>query len=312
MEEKLKTYKIIIKPTTGFGSHIKADTLFGHICWQIFYDAKILGKSLNELLIDYDNNPFIVVSSAYPLIEGKIYLKRPSLPLSRLFSIPEEEFIRRRKEIKAKNYFVFEIPLAPLNELNYEKIYFSVEDSQTRCSIDRIKGSTTEAPFTPYVVDKIYYTCDLVIFVGLRQDIEIDPFCKLLHRLGKQGYGKDSSVGYGKFEVLSYEEINLLEATKNPNALYTLGPLCPMEEETLDIYFSPFVRFGRHGDIRSKSKNPFKNPVIFADEAAVVIPKTMPKKPYIGKAVKNLSKTNPDTVCQGYSLIIPVEVKNAL
>lgn len=304
----MKTYKIIIKPLTGFGGPVKGDTLFGHLCWQIYYDPKILGKSLKEFLKDYDTEPFIVISSAYPFINGKIYLKRPSLPLSRLFSIPEEEFIKRRKEIKARNYFVFDPPLPPLSKLNYEKISFLAEDSQTRCTINRLKGSTTEAPFTPYVVDKIYYICELVIFVALRKDIKIEPFCELLSRVGKQGYGKDSSVGYGKFEVLSYEEINLLEATKNPNALYTLGPLCPVEEETLDIYFSPFVRFGRHGDILSRSKNPFKNPVIFADEAAVVIPKSMPTKCYIGTPVRNISKVKPDTVCQGYSLIIPVEV----
>lgn len=304
----MKTYKIILKPLTGFGSPIKGDTLFGHICWQIYYDPDIFNKSLSELLKDYETEPFAVISSAYPFVNDNIYLKRPLLPFRRLFKMPDEEFVRKRKEIKKSNYFAFEMPLKPLSEIKYEPISFVKDESQTRCTINRITGTTEEAPFTPYTVDRIYYNCNLAIFAGLRDDCKVEPFCELLMRVGKQGYGKDSSAGYGKFKVVSFEEINLMETTKTPNALYALSPFCPVEEEIKEIYFSPFVRFGRHGDIFSKSKNPFKNPVIFADEATVVIPEKMPAKPYIGKAVKNLSKTNPETVCQGYSLVIPVEV----
>lgn len=91
----MKTYSVKIKPLTGFGDFIKGDTLFGHICWQLCYDPKIFGKSLDELLNDYDKNPFIVLSSAYPVVNNKIYLKRPALPLSMLFDISEEEIVKK-------------------------------------------------------------------------------------------------------------------------------------------------------------------------------------------------------------------------
>lgn len=304
----MKTYKILIKPVTGFGDFIKGDTLFGHICWQIRYDSKILGKSLDELLKDYDTNPFIVVSSAYPVINGVVYLKRPNLPLSMLFDLPEEEIVKNRKELKRRKYFAFLNPLEHLKKINYESISFHKEQEQTRCSINRITNTTAEPPFGPYTVGRIYFNCDLAIFLGLRNDININALVEVLRRVGKYGYGKDATVGFGKFEIIDYVEVDLLRTTKNPNALYTLSPLCPNQVEVEKIYFNPFVRFGRHGDILSKSKNPFKNPVIFADEASVVFLKTDTNKPYIGSSVRNLSKILPESVTQGYSLVIKVEV----
>lgn len=304
----MKTYIIKVKPLTGFGDQIKGDTLFGHICWQIKYDSAVLGKSLEEFLRDYDQNPFVVISSAYPVYKNTVYLKRPSLPLNMLFDMPEEEIVERRKELKRKNYFPYSQPLKPLKRINYESISFFKEHEQTRCSINRITNTTTEPPFGPYTASKIFFDCQLAIFVGLREDIEVNSFLEILKRIGKQGFGKDATVGYGKFEIENFEETNLLNNSGNHNALYTLSPLCPTYEQTEKIYFTPFVRFGRHGDILAKSKNPFKNPVIFADEGAIVFPKEGIKNPYIGKAVRGISKSLPETVTQGYSLVIKVEV----
>jgi CRISPR-associated protein Csm4 len=96
-----------------------------------------------------------------------------------------------------------------------------------------------------------------------------------------------------------------------PNACYTLAPCVPENDTHSDIFFMPFTRYGKHGDILAKSGNPFKNPVIMADEGAVLIPKSKEvfAKPYIGQAVLNLSKAEPKTVMQGYSLYIPVRVE---
>ena len=61
----MKTFLITIKPISGFGTSLKGDTIFGHICWQAAYDKALFGKSLGSLLSDYSSNPFVVISSAY-------------------------------------------------------------------------------------------------------------------------------------------------------------------------------------------------------------------------------------------------------
>jgi len=98
--------------------------------------------------------------------------------------------------------------------------------------------------------------------------------------------------------------------SENSNACYTLAPCVPEKNIFTKMFFTPFIRFGRHGDILAKSKNPFKNPVIMADEGAVLIPdRNIPDRSYIGTSVVNISKVEPDAVSQGYSLYIPIKVE---
>jgi len=49
-----------------------------------------------------------------------------------------------------------------------------------------------------------------------------------------------------------------------------------------------------------------------ADEGAVLIPENMDnvlKLPYVGTAINGISKAEPRTVTQGYSLYIPIHVE---
>lgn len=341
----MKTYLITIKPTSGFGTPIKGDTLFGQLCWQICYDSNLFGKSLSDLLFDYDKNPFIVLSSAYPKINNKIAFKRPDLPLEMLFSfnnLSKEQIIKQRKQYKSKNWFVISIDqeVRSIKEdtlyLNDEEIFeyflqnldferkrhfqkiavksLIVDFEQMHNTINRLTGKTGEGRFAPYEVEQKVFVpeIELAIFVGLREDLKIDMVIDAFDRIGKIGYGKDSSIGLGKYIVKGFSEIDLNKffVSNNANACYTLSPSVPDNYNYKKIYFSPFVRFGRHGDILAKSSNPFKNPIIMADEGAVyLLENNLPNRPYIGKAITGVSKVLKEAVHQGYSLYIPIRVE---
>lgn len=342
----MKTYEITIKPISGFGTPLKGDTLFGHICWQAAYDDTLFGMNLNKLLADFGENPFVIVSSAYPKLEDGYALKRPDMPLDKLFDLSrltKLEIIRKRKELKSKNWMLLSKD-RPFNNLRADGIYFSSSElfeklsylrgyeeqlqlrkkgiesfisnfSQPHNTINRLTGTTGENQFAPYTVDQTVYVpgIKVVIFAGLRDDIKVQCLLEALKRIGNTGFGKDASTGLGRFEVVEYREIDLkFLGSNNPNAYYTLSPVVPERIAYKKIYFSPFVRFGRHGDILAKSKNPFKNPVIMADEGAVFIPHNIDlSKPYIGTAVYGVSKVNSNAVTQGYSLYIPIKVEEA-
>ena len=101
----MKIYEITIKPLSGFATPLKGDTLFGHICWQAAYDEKLFSLSIDELLVDYEQNPFVVISSAYPKLGNLAALKRPDMPLDALFDFSgkdTKEIIKERKELKKK------------------------------------------------------------------------------------------------------------------------------------------------------------------------------------------------------------------
>jgi CRISPR-associated protein Csm4 len=347
----LKIYEITIKPVSGFGTPLKGDTIFGHFCWQIAYDETLLGCRINDLLSSYNTKPFAVFSSAYPkFCDGKIYhyaLKTPDLPSDQLFPVPDDmdnrrEMIKKRKEYKAKRWMMIKegekfSSFRELEFLNDDKLLHRATEnlteemkrrmrkigskgfisafSQPRNTINRLTGTTGEGRFAPFNIDQdVYYPeTELALFVGIDETVtDIDRIKKILERIGSIGFGKDASTGLGRFELGGESEIVLSEiGSKSPNACYTLAPCVPEKGTFSEMFFAPFTRFGRHGDILAKSSNPFKNPVIMADEGGVFIPKGhhVFEKPYIGRAITNVSKALPNTVTQGYSLYIPVSVE---
>ena len=344
----MKTYEITIKPTSGFGTSLKGDTIFGHFCWQVAYDQKLIGKSLDELLSTYKEKPFAIFSSMYPkFVQENSYcyaLKSPILPMDELFTLSTEkkDKIRERKEYKAKTWMIIKEgqKFKTFKELKYlndkellKEAKANISDetrkqmrranaknfisafSQSHNKINRLTSTTSEEGFAPFAVEQevFYPETELALFVGIDESIiNIEQVRTGLERIGTSGFGKDASTGLGRFELGEETEIDLSQmGSDSPNACYTLSPCVPEKGIFADMFFTPFIRFGRHGDVLAKSSNPFKNPVIMADEGAVFKPKSKEKfgKTYIGSPVSGISKAEPNAVTQGFSLYIPVTVE---
>ena len=344
----MKVYEITIKPLSGFGTPLKGDTIFGHFCWQIAYDETLVGETLDELLSNYQTKPFVVFSSAYPkFCVGDKYqyaFKTPDMPPDKIFILSEDVRLRikERKEYKKKRWMIlqedrnisFFTEMEFLNDKELlEKAIPNLSDETKRLlrrkkassfmatfnqphnTINRLTGTTGEDRFAPFSVEHhVYYPeTELTLFVGIDETvINIEQIRLGFERIGDLGFGKDASSGLGRFQLGEYAEIELSQlGNKSPNACYTLSPFVPEADTYSEMFFTPFTRFGRHGDVLAKSGNPFKNPVIMADEGGIFIPKNKEifSKPYIGRAVADISKIEPKSVTQGYSLYIPVRVE---
>lgn len=344
----MNTYEIVIKPQSGFGTLLKGDTIFGHFCWQIAHDEGLSGKDLNTLLSNYATSPFAVFSSACPRFcigESHYYVFRaPSLSPEDMFKLPEEkrERIKKMKEYKDRKWMVLNKDggFSLFRELNFLTDDALLEDikaglsedtrkilrkagtsnlvttfSQSHNKINRLTGTTGMEGFAPYTVEQHVFLpeTELSLFVGIDEDVvNIDQVKSGLERIGWTGFGKDASTGLGRFELGEINEIDLSKMGSDmPNSCYTLAPCVPEKDSFRKMFFTPFTRFGRHGDVLAKSGSPFKNPVIMADEGGIFMPedREILNKPYIGSAVTNISKAKPGTVAQGYSLFIPVKVE---
>ncbi len=342
----MKCYEIIIKPQSGFGTALKGDTIFGHICWQARYDRELLTGGFDRWIDIYPEKPFAVFSSAWPklLVNGtwRYAMKRPDLPLQRLFAADENDrrkTLESRKENAKKKWmlvgedlridlksvqFESETKLAELSfgELTDEarkamrgkdKRRLVMDFPQPHNSIDRQTMTTGEDKFAPYSksADYFYPEMELAFFALIDEEAtDIERIGAALERIGAHGFGRDASTGMGRFELGEIEEKNLPDSSA-ANACYTLAPCVPEKGVYRDYHFSPFTRFGRHGDVLATSGKPFKNPVIMADEGAVLIPtdKNALKSPYLGMAVSGLSKAEPRTVAQGYAPWLPIHVE---
>jgi len=335
---------------SGFSTTVKGDTLFGHFCWQAAYDSSLVNGGLDKWIKCYQDRPFAVFSSAWPKLcdnDSFFYaLKRPDLPLSFLFpssSNDKCEALKDLKENKKKKWlkvpenlsldlsadkFINNSELADIEvkqltaetkrEMRGKTLQnFYLETERQHNTINRMTGTTGDGMFAPYSEESfLYYPgTELVIFVLFDEEAtDIDRVLTGIDRIGKTGFGRDASTGCGQFGIGEWEE-KPLPSCGSANACYSLAPVVPEKNKFKDMYFTPFVRFGKHGDRLAKSGNPFKNPVVMADEGAVFMPKENDvfHKPYIGVAVPNTSKIKEHTVVhQGYAFYLPfrLEMKN--
>lgn len=316
----MKTYEFVIKPQTPFGTPLKGITLFGQICWEL----KNEGIELNDLLSEYPKNPFMIVSSGFIKLNEPLILKKPSLPLKYFIeNLDRREIILQRKKLKGKKWIKIskQTPITSIKNLEYfdELPPYKLE-RLNRNKINRLTNTTGLEGFSPFFTTQLFYHPDLCLSIFVAFDgnkISYDVLFKAIQNIGLYGFGRDTSVGLGKFSIIEAQETNLYNYGSNsPNAIYTLAPCVPEKDFYKNIFFEPFIHFGKHGDHLAKSNNPFKNPIIMADEAAVLIPKEelLPKilqRGFIGQSIHNLSKVEPNTIAQGYSLFIPIKIEEA-
>jgi len=342
----MKTLICTIRPLSGFGTTLKGDTIFGHLCWQIAQDPTLFGATLDALLADYDQKPFLIASSA-TIDLGKpgaprLVLKRPALPFQRLF--PEQPGEKggkvRLKELKKKTWFLVS-PDAPATHLekasflndgdvlkHYENLLPVELKRKLRAadarlirsaahwhnSINRLTGATGEGGFAPFMSEETYFLPQvrLSCIFGLDDRLSPDALATAMSRIGSVGFGRDASTGLGKFELVDLSPFDLARlGSPEPNAAYCLGPSVPAPSDE-QPWFTPFVRYGRHGDALAVSPHPFKNPCLMADEGAVYpLTNHDRSRPWVGKALRGLSKVEPRTVGQGFSLYIPVRMEVA-
>lgn len=323
MTTTYQTCVATLLPRTAFGSVPKGDTLFGQICWSIRH--RFGEGRLDNLLVGYaDKSPFLVISDAFPA--G--YLLRPTLPAR--FSTNGPIDPKDRKSAKKKIWLPLEnlaLPVAQWMEhcLPEKSVPagFLTPFSQSHNTIDRRTGTTGKGQFSPYSASQLW-------FGGPREPLEpespsprmdlylvfdserftLSELRQVLEDVGLNGFGRDASIGLGKFE-LGDLEITEFPSHPKPNAWLTLAPCAPQGgswNESL-CFYTPFTRFGRHGDLGVHSGNPFKNPVLLANTAAILTPAQMDGSRFAGRGIGGdgtVSRSIPKTVHQGFSPVINV------
>lgn len=306
-----------IRPLSPFGTPLLGDTLFGQLCWTIRHQA---GEArLRELLDGYlADRPFAVVADALPT--G--YLPRPALPLSG-FEQPADV---DRKRLKKRQWIPHDALRQPLRSwLKFAhsdqevtgKPDFSLRESwpQPHNTINRQTGTTGEGGFAPYLMSQIGFapgvTLDLhVVFDSARLDkSELQAW---FSGIGATGFGRDASIGLGKFAVLEVVETGLTAQT-SANAYLTLAPCAPQGCGFLPdaSRYQPFTRFGRHGDLAVQSGQPFKTPVLLIAAGAVLKPARYVETRFIGQGLGGdgrLSRAIAATVHQGYASVVGISL----
>jgi CRISPR-associated protein Csm4 len=332
----MQTFRITLRPLSALGTPLAGDTLFGQLCWTLRH--RLGNERLDALLQGYtQGQPFAIVSDALP----RDHLPLPSLPSDTWQTTGKDD----RKALKKKRWLPLSALQKPLSKWQQEartdqelandfarsQSRFNPQDrpsplyterAQPHNTINRQTGTTGMGMFAPYTMSQIWLApgSELDLWLALDTDrIQPADIHAAFTDMGQQGYGRDASIGLGKFELLigelqAWPELRIHGA---PNAWLTLGPCAPQGQGFCPerSYWNTVTRFGRHGDVAVQSGQPFKRPVLLAKAGSVFRPAQGgidAAQTHIGQGLGGsaapISAAMPETVQQGYCPIVPIHI----
>lgn len=303
----MKTYRFTLQIESAFGTPLVGDSLFGQICWAI---VNRYGQArLTDLLKGYlEQQPFLVVSDAFPT--G--YLPLPLLP-SRYWKESNED----RKVLKKKQWLAvedFQQPFAEWQSLakSAKDVLTTIEQDHFHNTLDRQTSTTGMGEqFAPYSMSQIWY----------KEKQQLDLYCvidetrftlqeleQVLNDIGVFGFGRDASIGLGKFSVLNVEKAAFM--FEEANSYLTLANSAPQNLglDKTNSYYQLHTRFGRHGNLMALHQSPFKKPIILAKLGAVLTPLNWQETLFLGNGLANVSETQPEAVHQGYAPVFSLKI----
>jgi len=289
----MNLYKTTIIPLSNFATKLQGDTIFGQLCWAIRFTFG--EERLEKLLNNYETAPFLIVSNGF----ANDYLPKPSMPSNYLSENPDEKKENRKKiwlkldELANGKYYKA--------RTNKEINYINKAEAVVKNTIN-YKTFKTEDGFDPYAEEESSISKHDIYFLLDENQFLLDELKKSFQTLSDMGFGKNSTIGKGRFEFLDFEKVKI---NMKSNIFMTLSPCNLQGLKCKEVFYTPFTKFPKHGALLSTS-SPFKKPLLLAQSTSVVIFNDIEELQYIGKAIKGYS-AHEKTFHQGYSIVLPLK-----
>jgi len=316
----MQTYRLTLRPLSALGTPLAGDTLLGQLCWTLRH--QLGNDALTRLLAGYtEGQPFAVVSDALP----HDHIPLPSLPSSAW----QAEAGSDRKVLKKKRW----LPLSSVREQLSKWQQKAVADgdlgkavarAQPHNTINRQTGTTGTGMFAPYTMGQTWLHPDSLLDVVVVLDksrLSVAQLQAALAYIGQHGYGRDASIGLGKFALVGEASpVTWPQPSQGaPNAWLTLAPCAPQGLGFCPVrsHWHSITRFGRHGDVAVQSGQPFKRPVLLAKAGSVFWPEQIEARcGFIGQGLGGpeapISLAMPETVHQGYAPAVPIHIPESI
>ncbi len=226
----------------GSEKQIHSDTLFSAFChcYVLLYGQ----KELEEFLRSYDDAPPLILSSVYPLVEGRYLLP---LPLNQFFDDPKKRGVQWLG--------VEDFSLA----LHGKSIEKNVEENQDcrnpleskvkveatpRVTISAFTNTVTSEEGGFYQIGQVFFdeSVELYFIYELSERFPESKFKAVLNLMADEGIGGDRSVGKGFFHYPTYETIEV-PSPPEANARVVLSLYYPqtLPMQDIDTAFYDFI-----------------------------------------------------------------------
>lgn len=306
----MNSYRFKLHPKTAFGTPLLGETLFGSLCWGVVH---AFGEErLNKLLDGYtEGRPFCVISDAFP--SGFVPL--PVLPQCywKASDADDRKYLKKKAWLCVDNLDKPVVDWRNLAKTDAELLENSgalkVEAQTSHNTINRATQTTGEGMFAPYEQRQLWLNpkIDLDIYVVLDEErFSLEELTLVLQSIGLTGFGKDASIGLGKYEIAGNPEATHLGKASSCTALTlassSLGQIKNLVAE--ETFYRVKTHFGRHGAEFAIGGLPFKKPILLAQAGALLTLKEECSSKFLGEGLTGISNQCSKAVHQGYSPVI--------
>ncbi|MFB6272239.1 MAG: hypothetical protein ABEL51_05015 [Salinibacter sp.] len=281
----------------------QADTLFGHLCWQV---VRRDGESaLDDLLTRCrEGEPPVLLSDGFPA--G--FLPRPRLGLASTASeAPSKaDRVRQYREVKDLQASAW------LDEASFGRVLqgeFVRPDTQPEVAtrvvnknqIDRL--THTAGSEGGQLFDFTEHCWSAVDVYWRLAEGWADLVKRFLDDLAVTGYGKRKSVGYGAIDDVEFAPFDGFPPIDDADGFVSLSRFVPSPDDPTDGRWSTQVKYGKLGEEAAFSDQPFKKPLIQLVAGSCF--RDRPVRPWYGRLVENIA-ADPSVIQYGFALPIPL------
>ena len=305
-----KIYELKLKPTSSWITDLTADTIFGHLCWQIKY--KFSDEVLEKFLKEMEQKPIFTISDVLPAnrlprplteydsqnvdvwndTDNWLYLKYKKKYNKEIVYIPEDELDKfsNYEPEKIKNIINnkdFE------NENNKKWTYFS-EKIENKNIVNRLAWTTLEnGIYSQWVNEFNENSRNKVVRILFKTSKQLDNykildeelnFFELLKNVFEIWYWKKKSSWKWQFKVWKWKEKNL--GKENWNNILLLSSFIPSTDDPTDWNYKIFTKFPKLWEEFSLEwQNFYKKPLVMIQTGATF---KNNNKWYVGKMIKDV------------------------
>ncbi|MDP2090944.1 MAG: hypothetical protein Q8K30_05110 [Candidatus Gracilibacteria bacterium] len=300
-------YELKLKPLSPWISDLTADTIFGHLCWQIKYEfgKEVLEKFLKEMAI----KPIFTISDVLPAdrlprpisdFDGDIKFNKTyednfiSLKKSKKFNKEinyiDENNLTKFKDINKEDLLKIREDENYLNNNNKNNTYYS-EGIENKNIINRNTGITSEGGI--YSQNYIYFNENsrnkaLRVFLKVFNENSLEEYniMENIKNIFSIGYGKKKSQGKGYFKVGDWNEYTKIQQNTG-NKFLLLSNFIPSNKDSTNGNYNTFTKFPKMGEeFSSEGQNFYKKPMIMIKSGAT-FEKGNNYEGYVGKMIDN-------------------------
>lgn len=309
-------YRLRLQPHGATLSPWQADTLFGHLCWQVYFEQGKIG--LNNFLAPFcEGTPPFVLSDGFP---GD-WLPRPILPASPTASDEANKQTKRMPWVTSAEFGVAlrgEDPGVSQSELPAHKPQVVLKNQ-----INRLTGTTSGADDDDtgnlYALDEIAFyqgsetreSVPVSVYFWAQDTAQAEEVTRLINLLARGGYGKKKSVGYGQFTVGDCEP-SVFTYPDDADAVVALASFVPRQTDPTNGYYRTRVKYGKLGEggiVDGKAYSPFKFPLVMLTAGSTF--RATGARDFVGRLVTGIhpQDLNGDELAQyAFAPVVPIKL----